>query len=96
MQRANPENDWDGSEGWDDGDLSEGLDPEGPSAADLDRFGGETVTCPVCNQETYDQAELCHICGAALVVGSSAPKATFWTVLVGVVIFGLIAILVFG
>jgi len=46
-----------------DWDLSEGLDPDGPSAADLDRFGDELITCPSCAQALYDQAPICPHCG---------------------------------
>lgn len=47
----------------DDYELSEGLDPDGPSAEDLDRFGDETRTCPHCGSEVWDQAKDCHVCG---------------------------------
>lgn len=46
--------------------LDEGLDPDGPSAEDLERFGSETDACPECGSEVYDQAELCHVCGHAI------------------------------
>lgn len=47
-----------------DGDWDlDGLDPDGPSARDLERFGGETVECPNCKAEVWDQAESCHRCG---------------------------------
>ncbi|MDQ7014320.1 MAG: zinc ribbon domain-containing protein [Planctomycetota bacterium] len=46
-------------------EIDEGLDPDGPSAADLDEFGGEFIRCPHCGQEHYDQAELCPHCGMA-------------------------------
>lgn len=46
-------------------DLDEGLDPDGPSAADLDQFGGEFSPCPHCGEEFYDQAEVCPHCGVA-------------------------------
>ncbi|MFI4898030.1 MAG: hypothetical protein ACIARR_09410 [Phycisphaerales bacterium JB059] len=49
-----------------DDELTEGLDPEGPSAEDLDRFGDETRTCPHCGSETWDQAQVCHVCGEEL------------------------------
>lgn len=48
-----------------DGDLDEGLDPEGPSSADLDRFGDEFRTCPECGADVYDQSPLCPECGHA-------------------------------
>lgn len=48
---------------------SEGLDPEGPSGRDLERFGSETVSCPHCGAEVWDQAEQCHRCGEGLALG---------------------------
>lgn len=44
----------------------EGLDPDGPSAADLDRFGAETVACAACGAEVWDQSDACHACGTPL------------------------------
>ncbi|MDF1809223.1 MAG: zinc ribbon domain-containing protein [Phycisphaerales bacterium] len=46
-----------------DWDLSEGLDPDGPSAMDLDRFGSELDSCPHCSELIYDQAQICPSCG---------------------------------
>lgn len=54
-------------------DLREGLDPLGPSAEDLDRFGGEFVRCPECHEEVYDQTAVCPSCGYALIERSSTP-----------------------
>ena len=51
------------SSGYDDGYER---DPEGPSEADLERFGAEYVTCPHCGEEVYDQAEVCEHCLMAL------------------------------
>ncbi|MEN0020523.1 MAG: hypothetical protein AAF747_06550 [Planctomycetota bacterium] len=50
----------------DDAPDFEPLDPEGPSEADLERFGDEYVTCPVCKADVYDQSVLCPSCGHAL------------------------------
>ena len=58
------DHDLDDPAGYDpDEGLDSGLDPEGPSAEDLDRFGAEMKTCPECSSEVYDQAESCHVCG---------------------------------
>tara|TARA_E500000318_G_scaffold85651_2_gene81780 strand:+ start:38073 stop:38384 length:312 start_codon:yes stop_codon:yes gene_type:complete len=73
-----------------DWDLSEGLDPEGPSAMDLDQFGSELDTCPNCNATIYDQSEMCPECGWYL--GEAEKSVSLW-VFVGVV--GLIVILLF-
>ena len=42
-----------------DPDFEGDLDPAGPSAEDLDRFGGDTVACPRCAYEVYDEATVC-------------------------------------
>ena len=77
----------DDGRGW---DLSEGLDPEGPSAQDLDRFGSELDTCPNCASTIYDQSEMCPECGWYL---GEAPKTVSLWVVGGVC--GLIVILLF-
>lgn len=69
-----------------DWDLSEGLDPDGPSAMDLDQFGSEVDPCPQCGSIIYDQAEICPDCGHMLTEPSQS--ISLWTIL-GV--FGLIA-----
>lgn len=71
-----------------DWDLSEGLDPDGPSAEDLDRFGDEVDPCPNCGSVIYDQAEMCPNCGWYL---GEAPKTMSLWIVAG--ICGLIMIL---
>lgn len=44
---------------------TEGLDPEGPSEDDLERFGEEFRPCPECGADVYDQVPLCPKCGHA-------------------------------
>jgi len=39
------------------------LPDDGPSPADLDRFGDDTGYCPECGAEVYDQAPACPACG---------------------------------
>lgn len=72
----------DGANGPDDDrdwNLSEGLDPEGPSAVDLDRFGAELDTCPNCKSTIYDQSEMCPQCGWYL--GEEPKSVSLWVVL---------------
>jgi uncharacterized OB-fold protein len=58
---------------------------EGPSQADLDRFGGETARCRSCGAGVYDDAEWCHECGAVMHPDTPGPKR--WVVVtVGVVV----------
>lgn len=71
-----------------DWNLSEGLDPEGPSAEDLDKFGSELDTCPHCGSTIYDQSEMCPQCGWYL--GAEPKTVPIW-VFVGV--FGLVALM---
>lgn len=73
---------------WDD----EGLDPDGPSRADLERFGDEFRTCPECGSAVYDQAELCHRCGHAFEEKSSSPP--IWALMVAVVVLVVFVMLV--
>jgi len=71
-----------------DWDLSEGLDPDGPSAQDLHAFGSELDTCPNCGSSIYDQAEMCPVCGWYL---GDVPKSVSLWVIAGVC--GLIVVL---
>ena len=80
-----------GMEWNDDEGLDSGLDPDGPSAEDLDRFGGEFVTCPSCGNEIYDQAPVCHVCGEVLQDESSGVPG--WAALAAAaVIVGLLIV----
>jgi hypothetical protein len=73
-----------------DWDINEGLDPEGPSGADLDRFGDELTPCRHCGKHIYDQSEICPHCGGYITEPDH--HVSFW-VLIGV--FMLIAVLLF-
>ena len=68
-----------------DWDLSEGLEPDGPSAEDLDRFGSEMMSCPACGAMMYDQAERCPACGEYVI--EEPKRLSVWAlVLTGVLI----------
>ncbi|MFG0246868.1 MAG: hypothetical protein ACF8MF_12545 [Phycisphaerales bacterium JB052] len=69
-----------------DWDLSEGLDPEGPSAEDLHTFGNELDTCPNCKSTIYDQSEMCPQCGWYL--GEVEKTVSLW------VIFGVCGLII--
>lgn len=66
---------------------------EGPSDADLERFGGETTRCKSCGASVYDDSEWCHKCGAVL---SDPEEGRKPTVMVLVVVAILIACLGLG
>jgi predicted nucleic acid-binding Zn ribbon protein len=40
-------------------------DDEGPSAADLERFGDVTRRCPECGKDVFDDTAVCAHCGHA-------------------------------
>jgi len=39
---------------------------EGPTQADIDKFGGVTRPCPECGKDVYDDASMCYHCGRSL------------------------------
>jgi len=76
-------------------DLGDGLDPEGPSADDLDRFGAEFKPCPSCRSDVYDQAEFCHVCGHVFGGEDERTGPPAWAI--GVAVLVLIAfVLIFA
>lgn len=62
---------------------------DGPLEQDLERFGGETRTCPECKKEVYDDTAVCYHCGWAFegdaADGPSKPKKSV-IIIVGVLI----------
>lgn len=81
-----------------DGDFGEDLDgpidPEGPSLADIERFGDEVNSCPECGSEVYEQAPLCHVCGHAFESPSS--KAPPWAMIVAAIaVLAILLVFVF-
>lgn len=42
------------------------IDPEGPSAADIEQFSGVTVACAGCGTELMDDVSECWKCGRAV------------------------------
>ncbi len=63
------------------------LDDEGPSAADVARFGDVTVKCPECGTELHDDVALCWKCGAN-VMRTSAESAgpPLWAIITTAVV----------
>ncbi|MDX9912663.1 MAG: zinc-ribbon domain-containing protein [Phycisphaerales bacterium] len=71
-------------------DELEDLDPEGPSADDLERFGSEFHTCPNCGAEVYDQAEVCPKCLTPMNATPSRGMPTWAIFAACVVLVGLL------
>ena len=55
-----------------DDSIDDGLTDE-----DLERFGGDTMACPHCGDEVYDEAPYCPACGEPLdeSLGARPPAA---------------------
>lgn len=68
------------------------FDPEdeGPSEADLARFGGVILSCPNCTTDVHDEAALCPTCGYAMgdVASEPATGKSKYAVGTAVVIIG--------
>jgi hypothetical protein len=72
------------------------IDPDGPSRADLERFGDVTMKCPECGTELFDDVAVCWKCGRP--VGPGAPaqgKQSPW-VLIAIIITVLAVLLTFN
>ena len=70
-------------------------DDDGPSAEDIERFGGETRTCPECGKEVFDDSAVCYHCGHAFEgTAEGAPDKTKTWVLVVVIV--MVAAFVLG
>ncbi len=69
---------------------------EGPSAADLERFGDVTRTCPECNKEVFDDAEVCYHCGHAFSRAASKGLPLWAMVAAGAVLASFLVMLLTG
>jgi len=69
--------------------MRDDLDPEGPSEADLDRFGGDTRPCPMCHADLYDDAEFCHVCGHVL-HRETSPMGLWHWITVGLILLAFV------
>jgi uncharacterized paraquat-inducible protein A len=64
-------------------EFDDDLDPEGPDAADLERFSDPFLMCPECGKAMYDQASVCPHCGALV---ESRAKMPVWAVAAAIVV----------
>lgn len=63
---------------------SDSVDRDAPQAADLDRFGSDTVTCRTCGHEVYDEVDVCPRCGAGVMATPTGfPR---WVVIVAAIV----------
>ncbi len=88
---------WEDETAFDDGagDPADAPD-EGPDDADRARFGDtedttETVACPSCRADVYEQADCCPRCGAAINPhAANKPPRAVWAI-VGLALAGILA-----
>jgi hypothetical protein len=71
-------------------DLGPISDDEGPSQADIARFNSETINCPKCRGEMYDEAEVCLHCGHIL-GEADKPGLSPWAVGTTVILIAALA-----
>ncbi|QQS07856.1 MAG: hypothetical protein IPK69_07505 [Phycisphaerales bacterium] len=67
---------------------------DGPTEADLERFGDVTRSCPSCQAEIYDDVAVCWKCGHALMARDRRGGPKGWHVAVIVVLVVAFVILV--
>lgn len=61
---------------------------DGPSADDLEKFGGVTRSCPSCGKDVYDDAVSCYHCGADMETPRHAQMPKVWIVVVVLLLIG--------
>jgi len=67
-----------------DDERSDVTDAEGPSEEDLAAYGegsdepSETVACPHCGREIYEDSDRCPHCGMNVVFGRDPAKSRRW------------------
>ena len=76
---------------WDDDDP----DDEGPSSVDLDELGddgpSQTVGCPACGAEIYEDADRCPVCGQYVTRGRGVwAGKSWWWVLIGLIVLAML------
>ena len=58
-------------------------DEEGPSQADIARFGGDDIPCPECGTAVYHDSPLCQSCGHAITRDEAAESGGGKQLLIG-------------
>ncbi|MEM8757713.1 MAG: zinc-ribbon domain-containing protein [Planctomycetota bacterium] len=76
----------------DETDHLDELDPEGPSADDIERFDRDTEGCPSCGTEVYDEATVCPVCGE-LLTGETNKTKPLTIIVVVIVLAAFVLIL---
>jgi len=67
---------------------------EGPSEADIQRFGDVTQKCPECGTDLYDDAAVCWSCGHAVSARPDRHASPFAIVVVVVLVIVLVGFFV--
>lgn len=59
---------------------------DGPTAADIERFGDVTQTCPECGKEVFDDTDICYHCGHAIRKDPASARTPRWVIVVIIII----------
>ncbi len=70
------------------------LDPDGPSEADIERFGAESRLCPECGADMYDDSTFCPSCGHVLMSTDSSGTPPWAVIVVIVVLIAFVLVFV--
>ncbi|MFN0131325.1 MAG: hypothetical protein ACKVW3_02140 [Phycisphaerales bacterium] len=71
-------------------------DPDGPSEADLKRFGDVTVKCKECGTELFDDVSQCWKCGRPVGLAEDSRGLPTWAVVAAfILIAALVLVFVF-
>jgi hypothetical protein len=71
-------------------------DDDGPSDADLERFGHVTTKCPACGTEIMDDVAICYKCGHAILDPMHAKHHWLWWAIAILVVATLATAMLFG
>lgn len=64
-------------------------DSDGPSSADLERFGGVTVKCKHCDSELFDDAAVCWNCGKVVLGDAENNGIPKWAILMALALVAM-------
>jgi hypothetical protein len=71
-------------------------DDEGPSDADLERFGHVTTKCPACGTEIMDDVAICYKCGHAILDPVGPTRRWVWWVAAILAVAMIVMVILFG
>jgi predicted nucleic acid-binding Zn ribbon protein len=68
-------------------------DSEGPDASDIDESDedeSETLACPICGKEVYQDVDVCPHCGNFIIPDAPRSRFRMWYLVIVVVVIGVL------